>query len=152
MRARVSWPCCELLLGHLTAATGTGEWTRSVFRSPPAGEVQIVNTNGKLEIEAGDGSTVEVRAERVARGSHRQAARELLPNVTSRKTASPTASSLETERMTGILSVSSFEVNYHVRSPLGAGARPHHQRRRRGHRRCGESTAHTTNGGVTGRA
>ena len=31
--------------------------------------MRIVNTNGKVEIEGVDGSTVEVRAERIARGA-----------------------------------------------------------------------------------
>ena len=67
---------CDLSLGHL-AARATDEWTRT-YPLSPGGEVRIVNTNGKVEIEGVDGSTVEVRAERIARGATDAAARECI--------------------------------------------------------------------------
>src|SRR5678816_3501860 len=49
---------CDLSLGHL-AARATDEWTHT-YPLSPGGEVRIVNTNGKVEIEGVDGATVEV--------------------------------------------------------------------------------------------
>src|SRR5262245_13165294 len=65
-----------------TALTGraTDEWKRS-YPMAAGGEFQIVGANGSVEIQGGSGSTVEVRAERVARASSDAAARELLPRI-----------------------------------------------------------------------
>ena len=56
------------------------------------GEVHIVNTNGRIEVEGVDGSTVEVRAEKIAAAATDAAARELLPRIVIKEDSSPTAS------------------------------------------------------------
>ena len=106
---------CDLSLGHLTARA-TDEWSRS-YPLEAGGEIRIVNTNGKIEIEGTDGSTVEVKAEKIARGATDTAARELLPRIVIKEDIKPDRVSLETERMSGIMIGAAFEVRYHVRAP-----------------------------------
>jgi hypothetical protein len=109
---------CDLSLGHLTARA-TDEWTRS-YPLEAGGEIRIINTNGKIDIEGTDGSTVEVRAEKIARGATDSAARELLPRIVIKEDIKPDRIWLETERMSGIMIGAAFEVRYHVRAPKRA--------------------------------
>jgi Putative adhesin len=106
---------CDLSLGHL-AARATDEWTRR-YPLSPGGEVRVVNTNGRIEVEPGDGPYVEIRAERIARAATDSGARELLPRITIKEEISPDRVSLQTERMGGIMIGAAFQVRYHVRVP-----------------------------------
>jgi hypothetical protein len=54
---------CDLSLGHLSARA-TDEWTHT-YPLTAGGEIRIVNSNGLIDVEGVDGSTVEVRAERI---------------------------------------------------------------------------------------
>ena len=56
------------------------EWTRS-YPLAADGEVQIIGANGSVDVQGGPGTSVEVRAERIARASTDRAARELLPRI-----------------------------------------------------------------------
>ena len=141
---------CDLSLGHL-AARATDEWTHT-YPLSPGGEVRIVNTNGKVEIEGVDGSTVEVRAERIARGATEAAARELLPRIVIKEDSRPDRVSLETERMSGIMIGAAFEVRYHVRAPKNAVVNVTNTNGQVAVTSLtGKVIAHTTNGGVNGK-
>lgn len=142
---------CDVSLGNLSARA-TEEWTHT-YPLTAGGEVRIINTNGRIDIEGVDGTTLEVRAERIAKGATDSAARELLPRIVIREDIKPDRVTLETERMSGIMIGAGFEVRYHVRAPKntlvnvtntngqvvvgGIG---------------GKVVAHTTNGGVKGTA
>ena len=142
---------CDMSLGHLTGRA-TEESTHT-YPLTAGGEVRIGNTNGRIEVEGTDGSTLEVRVEKIARAATDTGAKELLPRIAIREEASPDRVSLETGRMGGIMIGAAFEVRYHVRAPrnsvvnatttnggilvTGMG---------------GKVIAHTTNGGVTGKA
>ena len=141
---------CDVHLGNL-AGRATDEWTHT-YPLTAGGQVRIGNTNGKIEIEGVDGSTVEIRAERIAKGVTDTAARELLPRIEIKEDVRPDRVSVETARMSGIMFGAAFEVRYHVRAPQNAvidvsntnglvtvsGM-------------SGKVVAHTTNGGVTGK-
>src|SRR5580765_5308209 len=86
---------CDLSLGNLSARA-TDEWTHT-YPLTAGGEVRIVNTNGRIEVEGVDGSTVEVRAERVAKGATEAAAKELLPRIVIKEDVKPERVSLQTE-------------------------------------------------------
>jgi hypothetical protein len=107
------------------------EWTRT-YPLGAGGEVRISNTNGKVEIEGVDGSTVEVRAEKIARAATDEGARQLLPHITITEDVKPDRVSLETGRISGLMIGARFEVDYHVKAPKTALV-----------------TARTTNGQVT---
>jgi Putative adhesin len=106
-------------------------WTHT-YPLSKTGEVTIVNVNGKVDVEGVDGSTLEVQAERIARGATEQLARDLLPRVPIEEHATPDFVSIETKRIGGFLIGASFEVRYHVKAPRTATVR-----------------ATTVNGGVT---
>jgi Putative adhesin len=141
---------CDVHLGNL-AGRATDEWTHT-YPLTAGGQVRIGNTNGKIDIEGVDGNTVEIRAERIAKGVTDTAARELLPRIEIKEDVRPDRVSLETARMSGIMFGAAFEVRYHVRAPQNAvidvsntnglvtvsGM-------------SGKVVAHTTNGGVTGK-
>jgi Putative adhesin len=142
---------CEMSLGNLTGRA-TDEWTHT-YPLTPGGEVRIVNTNGKIEVEGIDGTTLEVRAERIAKGVTEAAAREFLPRITITENVKPDRVSIETERMGGILMGAAFEVRYYVRAPKNAVVNVTDTN---GvitlTRLSGKVAAHTTNGMVSGKA
>jgi hypothetical protein len=142
---------CDMAFhGHLTGRA-TDEWTRT-YPLTTGGELRIVNTNGKIDIEGIGGSTVEVRAERIARGTTDEAARELLPRIVIKEDAKPDRVSLETERMSGIMLGAAFEVRYHVRAPKHAVINVTNTNGQVALTALdGKVRAHTTNGGVNGK-
>jgi hypothetical protein len=143
---------CDMALhGHLTARA-TDEWIRT-YPLAAGGEVRIVNTNGKIDIEGTDGSTVEVKAERIARGTSDAAARELLPRIVIKEEHTPDLVSLETQRMSGIMLGAAFEVRYHVRAPKNAVINVTNTNGQVALTALdGKVRAHTTNGGVNGKS
>jgi len=72
---------CDRSSLHNLAGRATDEWTHT-YPLAPGGEIRIGNTNGSVDVQGVDGSTVEVRAERVARAATDDGARELLPRIT----------------------------------------------------------------------
>jgi DUF4097 and DUF4098 domain-containing protein YvlB len=148
-------PLVALLAGcdvHNLSARATDEWTRS-YSLKPGGEIRIVNTNGRIEIEGTSSKSVEIRAERIARAATETAARELLPRIVIKEEATPERVSLETERMRGIMIGAAFEVRYHVRAPKNAlvnVSNTNGQVVLTG--LAGSIRARTTNGGVKGDA
>src|SRR4051812_19624122 len=86
---------CDMSIGHLTGRA-TDEWTRR-YPLSPGGEIRVVNTNGRIEVEPGEGAEVEVRAERIARAATDAGARELLPRITIKEDIAPDRISIQTE-------------------------------------------------------
>src|SRR5919108_5992168 len=56
---------CDLSLGHLAGRASDEKIRR--YPLSAGGEIAIVNTNGKIEVEGTDASEVEVKIERIAR-------------------------------------------------------------------------------------
>jgi hypothetical protein len=56
---------CEMAVGPL-AGRASDTWTHT-YPLAVGGEVRVVNTNGKVEVESVEGGTVEIRAERSER-------------------------------------------------------------------------------------
>jgi hypothetical protein len=140
---------CDLSLGNLSARA-TDEWTHT-YPLTAGGEIRIVNTNGRIEVEGVDGATVEVRAERIARGATDSAARELLPRIVIKEDVKPDRITLETERMSGIMIGAGFEVRYHVRAPKSALINVTNTNGQVAlNALTGKVIAHTTNGAVKG--
>lgn len=127
----------------------TDEWARS-YPLADGGQLQIRNTNGIVEIEGVTGSTVDVRAERVAHAVTDSAARDLLSRLVIKEDVSPTRIALESERNTGLLMGGGYEVHYHVRVPKNTAVRATTTNGRIVLTALsGKTTAATTNGGVS---
>lgn len=97
-------------------------WTHT-YPLSKTGEVTIVNANGRIEVEGVDGDTVEVQAEKIARGATEQIARDLLPRIPIDERSTPDFVSVETRRLNGFLIGASYEVRYRVKVPRGATLR-----------------------------
>jgi ribosomal protein S11 len=121
---------CGLPVGPL-GIKATETWTHT-YPLSKSGEVTIVNANGRIEVEGGEGATVEVTAVKIASGATEQLARDLLPRIPIDEHASADFVSVETRRLNGFLIGASYEVRYKVKMPKGATIR-----------------ATTTNGGVS---
>ncbi len=138
---------CEMSIGNL-AGRATDEWTHT-YPLAAGGEIEIVNTNGRIDVEGVDGSTVEVQAVRIARAATDAGARELLPRIVIREDAKPDHVTITTERISGFMVGASFEVQYHVRAPKSAFV---HVTNTNGEVAAtalsGKLFAHTTNGGI----
>jgi putative adhesin len=113
---------CRGQRGSALTGHASDEWTRSYALSRD-GELQIVGGNGSVDIQGGTGTSVEVRAERVARASTDAAAREILPRIAIREDVSPDKIVLQTEGLSGIVIGVDVAVNYHVMMPSSARAR-----------------------------
>ena len=86
---------------HL-AGRASDTWTHT-YPLAVGGEVRVVNTNGKVEVEGVEGATVVIRAERIARATTDEGARALVPRVVIREDVTPDRVSVETEPITGIM-------------------------------------------------
>jgi DUF4097 and DUF4098 domain-containing protein YvlB len=103
-------------------------------------------------VESVDGSTVEVKAERIARGASDQMAGELLKRIRISDESTPGSVSVRTEKIEGILIGASYSVDYHVKAPKTATV---HATTVNGAVEArdvaGNLVARTTNGGIIGR-
>jgi hypothetical protein len=141
---------CEMSFGNL-AGRATDEWTHT-YPLQPGGEIQIDNANGAIDVTGIDGSTVEVKAERIAKAATDEGARELLPRIKITENATPDRIVIETEKMSGIMMGVSTEVRYHVRAPKSAKVRLINTNGRVNVTgMTGDVIAKTSNGGVVGK-
>jgi Toastrack DUF4097 len=85
---------CDVNLGNgdfsLGVLSGQAKdtWTRS-YTVSSSGRVEVVNVNGRIEVEPGTGATVELRAERTAKASSDESAKDLLSKVQMLEDAKP---------------------------------------------------------------
>ncbi len=105
------------------------EWSRK-YQVPSGGRFEVVNVNGQVTIEQATGSDVEVRAERIAKASTDQAAKELLGKVEIAETKTADGVKLETKAPKN-WGRGGVEVKYFVKVPAGL-----------------KVSAQTTNGGI----
>jgi hypothetical protein len=77
---------CDVNLGNgdfslgLISGQSTDTWTRN-YTVANGGRLEVVNVNGLVQVEAGPGPQVEIHAERRAKASSDEAAKELLGKV-----------------------------------------------------------------------
>jgi hypothetical protein len=143
---------CDLATSSLRA-TATDEWLRTYSLEAP-GRLEIVNTNGFIEVEQTAGAAVEVRAERIGKGATDEIAREALQRIEIREDVSPNGVRLETRLPGGggILSGGGAEVRYRVKVPAGTDVSLRTTNGRIvANGLDGRVVARSTNGGITGR-
>lgn len=132
------------------AGRASDEWVRS-YDLGSDGEIAITASNGTIDLEGYDGSTVEVRAERTARAVDDESARELVSRIAITEEVAPNRAAIRTEGISGILIGVSYQVKYHVRAPNSVVAR---LRLTNGvisvKGFSGQLIANSTNGGVVG--
>jgi hypothetical protein len=135
----------------LVSGKAQDEWTRT-YPLGKDGSLEIINVNGRITAEGSDGSAVEVRAERMARGSSDEAATDLLGKIEMREEIGEARVRIEVRapRLSGL---GGHEIRWTVRVPKGVNV---DLRTVNGGVRLngldGEVRAKSTNGGVTGQA
>jgi hypothetical protein len=100
-------------------ASAHDDWVRA-YKLADGGEVNIVNPRGRVDIQAEDGETVEVRVERIVSAVTEAAAREVLPRLQMTEEATPEKVLVSGERLGGIVIGVSVEMHFHVRAPKRA--------------------------------
>jgi DUF4097 and DUF4098 domain-containing protein YvlB len=136
----------------LASGRASDTWTRT-YKVAPAGQFELRNVNGTISVEpAAQGADLEVKAERIARSSTDEAARELLKKIEIHEEASADRVSIET-RAPKTWGRDGHEVKYTVKLPAGVRL---DARNVNGsvelHRLAGQATVQTTNGGIKGDA
>src|SRR5690242_6991141 len=94
-------------------------WSKS-YPLTADGRLEIVNTNGAIQVDPGDGSQVEVRAKRIARAATQQGAKELLAKLEMREDVSSDRIHLESRSPSNFGFHGNVEVRYTIRVPRGA--------------------------------
>jgi DUF4097 and DUF4098 domain-containing protein YvlB len=141
---------CELAFTDLKAES-RNEWTKT-YTLEGAGEVEVHNVNGKIEVEPSPDAQFHVRAERSAKAADEAAAKALLDKVEIVETVSGSRVRLETKgpSSSGWLS-GGYKVDYHLRVPAGLRVAV---RTTNGHisleKLSNPVEARTTNGGISG--
>lgn len=133
----------------IAAGKASDEWTRT-YKVAPGGRLEIINVNGRITAEVADGDAVEVHAERIAKATSDEAAKELLGKIEMREEVSDTRARVEVRapRSSG---PSGHEIKWVVKVPRGVAV---DLRTVNGAVKMtgldGEIRARTSNGGITG--
>lgn len=114
---------CDIVTAEFRSEE-TAEW-RKTYQLAPDGRVEISNVNGKIEVQPGDGNTVEVVALKKAKGPSPEAAKAALDRITITEDASPVHIKIDTKmsRTGGFFNGGSLSVEYRVKVPAAAGVK-----------------------------
>ena len=149
--AAVTLAGCDLMMADLSARA-TDQWKKT-YTLAAGGRVTVLNINGKIDVERSTGNTVEIQAEKIAKGASEQAAKEALSRIEIVEQASEQEVRIETRvPKTGLFGQGGLEVRYLVKVPAGVEL---HVRTVNGGVNLadvsGTLRAETTNGGIDGR-
>ncbi len=70
----------------LASGKAQDEWTRT-YKVAAGGRLELINVNGRITAEASDGTEIELRAERTAKATSDEAAKDLLNRIEMREEA-----------------------------------------------------------------
>jgi hypothetical protein len=98
------------------------EWSRT-YNLPAGAELQVVVGSGSIDVTAGDGQTVDVRAERVVHASSDAAARGFVSHIRIREDATPERILLQDQGLGDAFTGVKLEVHFHVSAPRSARLR-----------------------------
>lgn len=153
----VALAACDVQVGQdgglsFDVASGRAEdtWTRR-YSLPDGGRLELINLNGRIDAQPAPGTDVEMVAERIARASSDEAARDLLGKVEMREEAGASQVRVEV-RAPRRFGPGGVEVRWTVRVPSGVTV---DLRSTNGKVQIeglgGEIHARTVNGGVSAR-
>src|SRR3954468_4962724 len=146
---------CDISIGDtgfnvgMANSKATETWTRSYMVSA-GGSFEVENTNGMVEVLQGTGPKVEVSAEKIAKASSDQTAKDMLTKIEIVETVKPDSVRLVT-KTPKTFGAGGAEGKYTIKGP--AGLRCHAGTTNGGIKLTGVSNdieASTTNGGVNG--
>jgi len=147
---------CDVHVGEngvsLDVASGKAreEWSRT-YTLAPGGDLEIVNVNGAINVDAGTGPQVEVKATRTARASSDEEAQAVLKDTSITEAVTPTQVTIQTSGKGFQFGRRSINVDYHVSVPAGLQITLKTENGGIGlHDADGTFAASTTNGGIRG--
>jgi hypothetical protein len=152
--ALVSLSGCDVMVGmggFGGKELAKDQWKKS-YPLAPGGQLQITNINGAIEVEATDSATVEVVADRTARATTQEGAKDLLQRIEMREQASPDRVSIEVKLPSGFRG-GNAEIGFVVKVPRTAALTLSNTNGKILVTGSGGAvSADVTNGSVTGRA
>ena len=113
---------CDVVINSMDGEFGGGRfkaeqsYAKTFTVNAQGATLELVNTNGKIEVEAVDGTAIDVKATITAKGATDEAAREALKQVEVKEDATPTRVRIEAKHPNRRQSI---EVRYTVRVPRG---------------------------------
>ena len=119
--ALMSLSACDVMVGmggFGGKELAKDQWTRT-YQLAPGGQLEIANTNGAIEAEATDAAAVEVIADRTARATTPEGAKDLLQKLEMREQVSPDRVSVEVKLPSGFRG-GNAEVRFTVKVPRSA--------------------------------
>jgi hypothetical protein len=122
LTAAAGLSACDVMVNTMHGggrAQAERTWTRSYALTAGEAAVDIVNVNGAINVEAIDGSTLEVKAVLTARGATEEDAKKVLDKVEMGEEASPARVRLQA-KYPRELGRNGIEVTYMVRAPRSA--------------------------------
>ena len=104
MTAAVSLAACDIVVNSMEGGRARAEqtWTRSYTLTGADARIELINTNGRIDVEATDGPTVEVKATITAHGGTEEAAKETIGKVEIKEDAGPSSVRVETRLPKGM--------------------------------------------------
>ncbi len=118
--AVVGASACDVVVTSLESkGKAQDQWTRTYQLA--SGDLEIVNTNGTIEVVGAEGSQVEVVAERTARGATDEDAKKILAELTIAEEVGANRIRLETKPPSG--EGRRVEVKYHIKVPASVNVR-----------------------------
>jgi hypothetical protein len=118
--ALLSLAACNIDISN--QAEAHDEWKKT-YTLAAGGTLEILNTNGAIEVDPADGSTVDVVAERLVRAGTDQAAKDALAALEIKETVAPDRVVLDSSTHLSGFFTGSREVRYHVKVPKGTSLR-----------------------------
>jgi hypothetical protein len=114
---------CDLVTADFKARE-TAEWHKT-YQLQPGGRIEISNINGSIEVEPSQGNTVDIVAQKTARGATSESAKQALERIEIAESISADTIKVETkvQRTGGMFNHGGAEVRYIVRVPAGAEVR-----------------------------
>ena len=115
---------CDIVTADLRSEE-TAQWHKT-YQLDANGRVEIANVNGRIRVEPGEGSVVDVTATKRARGATPEQAKASLERATIVETVTPGNVKVETRvaRLQGItMNAGNLQVEYTVKVPAGAEVR-----------------------------
>jgi DUF4097 and DUF4098 domain-containing protein YvlB len=115
---------CDIVTADLRSEE-TAQWHKT-YPLDANGTLEISNINGKIDVQAIDGNTVDVTAVKKARGVSSEAAKAALERVTITEDVSSSRVKIATKQERnagGLFGGPNVNVEYHVKVPAGAEVR-----------------------------
>lgn len=118
--AVVGASACDVVVTSLESnGKAQDQWSRTY--QLPSGELEIVNTNGTIEVVGAEGVEVQVVADRTARGATDEDARKVLAELQIVEESAANRVRLATKAPSG--EGRRIDVRYHVKVPAGVNVR-----------------------------